>query len=624
MKRIKSYLYIFIMFLLFPTITNAATELTAATQNPVVGTNVYVQLEANYGDKFKIGEFHSCIVYDEDYFDLSNVIWIKLGRDKGTYTTSEGRICIDKTGAEWTSGPIVQLELVATKEGFTEFKLERNGESYYTNGDVIAQTLAGIYINAVAPSENTLIKSLYVEGYTFTPTFSQTTYNYKLTVPADVTSVNVVGERYDNKQTITGTGKRDLEYGDNRVRVVVKAQNQSTRTYEIMITREDNRTGDVSLKRLNVSNTSIKLEKGKTVYEATVSKSIDTVLINGSTTDPNATVIGTGSKTLQSGLNVFELIVQSSGGKEQIYTIKITRSTEELQTITNSSKLLSLKVNGLVLDLSNNQTNFLYGINKDIDKLDIQTVTESTTAKVEIIGNDVLKSGINLVTIKVTEPETEKTPEEITEYTILVYKNPDDASIVKDISNIKGKTNYIYSTTSTTKNIVPASTIATLKKNNTKLYYNTVNMTNGLLTQIILKNNLPDTEVDATITPVEGSHLTYNINIPADNEVTIYVEDYYTTGTSVRIYSYDEANNYTLITDGVSIKNGYVTFTTNGQKNYIITTADLMPQKSPLEKILDKYKMYIIVGIVAFIVMVTIISIVNKKREEKELNEPLY
>ena len=149
-------------------------------------------------------------------------------------------------------------------------------------------------------------------------------------------------------------------------------------------------------------------------------------------------------------------------------------------------------------------------------------------------------------------------------------------------------------------------------------------MTNGLLTQIILKNNLPDTEVDATITPIEGSNLTYNINIPADNEVTIYVEDYYTTGTSVRIYSYDEANNYTLITDGVSIKNGYVTFTTNGQKNYVITTADLMPQKSPLEKILDKYKMHIIVGIVAFIVMVTIISIVNKKREEKELNEPLY
>ena len=34
------------------------------------------------------------------------------------------------------------------------------------------------------------------------------------------------------------------------------------------------------------------------------------------------------------------------------------------------------------------------------------------------------------------EEESEKTAEEITEYTILVSKNPDDASIVKDISNI--------------------------------------------------------------------------------------------------------------------------------------------------------------------------------------------
>lgn len=624
MKRIKSYLYIFIMLLLFPTITKAATELSAATQNPVVGTYVYVQLEANYGDKFKIGEFHSCIIYDEDYFDLEDIIWIKLGKEKGTATSTPGRVCIDKTDTEWSSGPIVQLKLVAKKEGFTELTLTRNGESYYTNGDVIAQTLAGIYINAIAPSENTLIKSLYVEGYTMTPTFSQTTYNYQLTVPADVTSVNIIGEKYDNKQTITGTGIRELSYGDNRVRVIVKAQNQSTRTYEIMITREDNRTGDVTLKSLNVSNTSIKFEEGKTVYEATVSKSIDSVLINGRTTDPNATLIGTGSKSLQTGLNIFELTVQSSGGKEQVYTIKINRSNEELQTITSSSKLLSLKVNGLVLDLSNNQTSFLYGINKDVTSLNLQTVTESTTAKVEIIGNENLKDGINPITIKVTEPETETTPEEVTEYLITVYKNPQNASVVKDISNIKGTSDYVYSTTKNTNNIVPSATIKTLKNNNTKLYYNTVNMTNGLLTQVVLQNNLPDTDVDATITQLEGSLLTYNINIPANNEVTIYIEDYYATGTSVRIYSYDEAGQYTLITDGVSVKNGYLTFITNEQKNYVITTSDLMPQQSPIDKILSKYKMHIIGAIVGFIVIVTIISIVNKKREEKELNEPLY
>ena len=110
-----------------------------------------------------------------------------------------------------------------------------------------------------------------------------------------------------------------------------------------MITRKDNRTGDTSLKSLNVSNTNIKYENGKTLYTATVSKSIDNVMITGRTTDPNATLIGTGSKNLNIGLNTFELQVQSSGGKQEKYTIQITRSTEELQVIEKSEKLLPLQ-----------------------------------------------------------------------------------------------------------------------------------------------------------------------------------------------------------------------------------------------------------------------------------------
>lgn len=620
MKRIKGYLYFLIaLFILLPSITKAATELSAATQNPVVGTYVYVQLEANYGNSLRIGEFHSCIEYDTSFFSLEDIIWIKLGQDKGTTTNESGRVCVNKTEANWTSGPVIQLKLKVLKEGFTEITLKRNGESYYTNGDVIAQTLAGIYINAIAPSQNTLIKTLYVEGYTISPTFSQTTYNYNLVVPSDVTYVNIVGTKYDNKQTITGTGRRDLEYGDNRVRVVVTAQDQSTRTYEIMIHRTDNRTGDTSLKSLNVSNTSIKYDANKNVYEATVSKSIDTVLITGRTADPNATLLGTGTKKLEVGLNSFDLTVQSSGGKEQTYTINIIRSTEELQTITSSSKLLSLKVNNLVLDLSNEQNTFLYGISKDINSLDIQTITESTTARVDIEGNENLEPGINIVKIKVTE-----TNEETTEYTIIVYKNPLDASQVSDISSIKGTSNYVYNTTQTTNNLIPKETINTLKTNNTKLYYNTVNMTNGLLTQIVLKNNLPDDNIDATITKTNDSPLTYSINIPKDNEVTIYVADHYQPDTNVRIYSYDEMNQYTLITAGTQVKGGYITFTTNGQKNYVITTMDLLPEQSPLDKLFSKYKTIIMLVIIAIIAIIVIIVFINKKKTTKDSNEPLY
>ena len=624
MKRVKRILSIFIaLFIIFPCLTNAATELSAATQNPTVGSYVYVQLEANYGDSLKIRDFHVYVDYDPTYFSLENVIWVKLGADSGTSRIESGRVYIDKSSANWSSGPIVQLKLKVLKAGFSELTVERNGESYYTNGDVMAQTMAGIYINAQEPSNDTLIGSLYVEGYNIQPTFSRTTYSYNLTVPADVTSVNVIASKGNSKQTISGTGRKTLEYGGNRVKVVVTAQDKSTSTYEIMITRTDNRTGDTTLKSLNVSNTTIKYDKNKNVYEATVSKSIDSVMITGLTTDPNATLVGTGSKSLQIGLNSFTLTVQSSGGKQQTYTINIIRSNEELQTVKKSSKLLSLKVNNLVLDLSNDKQTFLYGIGKEYSQLSIDAVPESATAATKITGNEKLMPGINVITIAVSE-QIDTDNEEITEYKIIVYKNPATATVINSLNSATGTTDFLYSTTSTSSNIIPASLVNNLKTNNTKLYYNIVNMSNGLLYQLVLKDNLPDTDIDAYITKVNDSPLTYNVALPEGTEITAYVEDTYASGTDVKIYSYDEDANYTLVTAGVQVQNGYITFNTNGQSNYIITTIDLIKEQSEFDKLLNKYK-GIIIGVVGgFIAIVAICIILNKKSKEKETNEPLY
>lgn len=624
MKRIKRILTIFIaLFIIFPCLTNAATELSAATQNPTVGSYVYVQLEANYGDTLKISDFHVYIDYDPTYFSLENVIWVKLGTDSGTSKVESGRVYIDKSSANWSSGPIIQLKLKVIKAGFTELTVERNGESYYTNGDVMAQTMAGIYINAQEPSNDTLIGSLYVEGYNIQPTFSRTTYNYNLTVPSNVTSVNVIASKGNSKQTISGTGRRTLEYGGNRVKVVVTAQDKSSRTYEIMITRTDNRTGDTTLKSLNVSNTSIKYDKNKNVYEATVSKSIDSVMITGLTTDANATLVGTGQKKLKIGLNSFTLTVQSSGGKEQTYTINIIRSNEELQTVKKSSKLLSLKVNNLVLDLSNDKQTFLYGVDKGYTQLSIDATPESATATTKITGNDKLIPGINVVTIAVTE-QIDVDNEETTEYKIITYKNPITATAINSLDSATGTTDFLYSTTSTSSNIIPTTLINNLKTNDTKLYYNIVNMSNGLLYQFVLKDNLPDTEIDAYITKINDSPLTYNVALPEGTEVTAYIEDTYASGTDVKIYSYDETSNYTLVTAGIQVQNGYITFNTNGQSNYIITTIDLIKEQSEFDKLLNKYKGIIIGIVIGFIAIIAICILLNKNSKEKETNEPLY
>lgn len=621
----KKYLMILILLIIaFPCFTKAATELGASTQNPVVGSSVYVQLDANYGENYQISSMHVVISYDTSYLKLEEVIWLQ---NRGTYKTSNGKITVDKDGGSyWDTGAIMQFKFKVLKAGLStvsvDAKRDSNNaiiDSYYSNGNPIGQSFGKVSISASEPSSSSIIGSLYVEGYNIQPTFSRTTYSYTLTVPAHVTSVEIKARKGENNQTITGTGEKKLQYGANRARVVVTAQDGSSRTYEIMIYRTDDRTGDTSLKSINVSNTNIKYKEGKTTYETTVSRSIDSVLITARTTDANATLSGTGKKNLALGKNTFTLTVTSSGGKETTYTIVINRSTEELQTITNSSKLLSLKVNNLVLDLANNRTKWLYGIGNEYDKLNIEAITESSTATIDIKGNENLKPGLNKITITVTE-----TNEEVTEYTLIVYKNPNNTTIIDNLNTSNINSDVIYLTSNTSKATISKNLLTSLKNNNYTLYYNVVNIYNGLLYQIALNKNLPDTNFDLFFTKSADNPLSYQTNIPAGNEILLYLDELFVDNQVVKIYTYNEMGKYTLLTAGVTVKDGYISFVTNGEQNYVITTSTLIEEQGPFDKIVNKYGTYIIGGIIILVLIFAIFYIYNKKKKTKEGNEPLY
>lgn len=635
MKRIKRFILTFIaLFILFPCLTNAATELSASTQNPIVGNTLYVQLEANYGTELKISDFHVYIEYDTSYFELVQVKWVKTRSEMGTDRLEPGKVYIDKTGGNWSSGPVIQIELKVIKAGSTRINIVETGKAKYTNGHDIAQTMAGIVINSVNPSTNTALSKLYVKGYNMQPAFKQSQLEYNLIVPTDVEEVEIVANKSDNNQTITGTGKKQLRYGANRFTVKVTAQNGDFREYIILITRTDNRTGDLSLKTLQVTGTNLKVVEGQTTYEATVSRSVDSLLITARTNDPMATLTGTGQKELQIGLNTFEIMVESANGLTQTYTIKITRSTEELQGQVLSSKLRMLKVNSLVLNLSEDNQTYLYGINKVISSLSIVAITESNTATVEITGNEKLKPGINKIEIKVTQilkegiPATETTPAvepelEETTYTLLVYKNP-NATEISSLEDITGEDNYVFSTIESSNHVLSKDKVEILVKNKKTLYYNVVNMYNGLLYQVKLPTEMELSNLNLKVNKTTNGDLTYSTNLPSNTELTIYLEDKFQSGSSVQIYSYNEGGTYTLVTAGLEVENGYINFLTNGDTHYVITTRDLIQVESNADKIISLIKVVLIGGGISLLAILIIPKLTKKKRKEEEKNEPLY
>ncbi len=89
-------------------------------------------------------------------------------------------------------------------------------------------------------SADNSLKSLTISPGTLSPAFKGSTVNYTATVANDVTNVAVNAVVVNAKATVESvTGNTDLKVGQNAIKIVVKAENGTTATYTIKVTRED-------------------------------------------------------------------------------------------------------------------------------------------------------------------------------------------------------------------------------------------------------------------------------------------------------------------------------------------------------------------------------------------------
>lgn len=77
------------------------------------------------------------------------------------------------------------------------------------------------------------LKSLSIEGVNLTPEFNKDTLEYTVELESDVTKVTINAEKNDSKASISGTGEREVQEGNNKLEIVVTAENGSKKTYTI-------------------------------------------------------------------------------------------------------------------------------------------------------------------------------------------------------------------------------------------------------------------------------------------------------------------------------------------------------------------------------------------------------
>ena len=82
-------------------------------------------------------------------------------------------------------------------------------------------------------SNNNYLSSLSIEGYELSPTFNKDTLEYSVTLPETVEEINLIASKEDNKASISNIGIIKVEEGNNKIEVLVTAENNNKRTYII-------------------------------------------------------------------------------------------------------------------------------------------------------------------------------------------------------------------------------------------------------------------------------------------------------------------------------------------------------------------------------------------------------
>ena len=163
-------------------------------------------------------------------------------------------------------------------------------------------------------SPNNKLSGITIDGYSLTPTFSKDTEKYDLVVDSSVSSVNIHATAIDSKATVSGAGTISLGSGTTIVKIVVKAENGDTRTYQVSIAK-GNGNGSTTVVSPSTGS-SAGSQSGSTVGPGSSTGTSSSGSTSGSssgTSGPGSSTSGTQSSYPEGASGSGKLVTTSSG-----------------------------------------------------------------------------------------------------------------------------------------------------------------------------------------------------------------------------------------------------------------------------------------------------------------------
>lgn len=180
-------------------------------------------------------------------------------------------------------------------------------------------------------SSNTYLRSITVDAEGLTPEFQRDILEYYLIVDLNIEEIEINAVPEDTKSTVIVRGNKDLIEGENTVDIIVRAENGTSKTYKIYVTRtKDLVYSNANLKSLSIKNFDYYPEFKPTIYNYNLllNEKIDKLEILAETEVEEATFEITGNENLVEGDNLIKVIVTAQNGEtKREYKINVFIST---------------------------------------------------------------------------------------------------------------------------------------------------------------------------------------------------------------------------------------------------------------------------------------------------------
>lgn len=205
-------------------------------------------------------------------------------------------------------------------------------------------------------------------------------------------------------QTVNGYVWYRVTY-NGQIKYVSKSLVTETNPNPTEETPAETKSSVADLKSLKIGSAELtpNFEVNTTEYSVKLQNYAEkTIEVVAEAADEKATVTVEGNDNIQVGENVVTVKVVAEDGTTKIYTVTVVNEdTEALGLASLTIKDIDLDFNSSVLE---------YKIDfKDLDKLEIEAVANREDATVEILGNENLAEGENVIKILVTSADGEET-----------------------------------------------------------------------------------------------------------------------------------------------------------------------------------------------------------------------